>query len=125
MLSWIEARIAVTLFCYKPSCFSYVNDHVHGLVSLRIPRFAMKSRKICNRKVGGGGGGGGGREVLELLFTGYVPLASKSPYPIWSILWPIIDPILVTFGQICNFRDPNLVTFYLCVYLIDPLNRSS
>ena len=28
------------------------------------------------------------------------------------ILWPIIDPILVTFGQICNFRDPNLVTFY-------------
>ena len=22
------------------------------------------------------------------------------------------DPILVTFGQICNFRKPNLVTFY-------------
>ena len=22
-----------------------------------------------------------------------------------------MDPILVTFGQICNFRDPNLVTF--------------
>ena len=32
--------------------------------------------------------------------------------PLQSILWPIIDPILVTFGQICNFRDPNLVTFY-------------
>ena len=29
-----------------------------------------------------------------------------------------IDPILVTFGQTCNFRDPNLVTFYLCIYLI-------
>ena len=26
-------------------------------------------------------------------------------------------PILVTFGQICNFRDPTLVTFYLCIYL--------
>ena len=26
--------------------------------------------------------------------------------------------LIVTFGQICNFRDPNLVTFYLCVYLI-------
>ena len=23
-----------------------------------------------------------------------------------------MDPILVTFEQICNFRDPNLVTFY-------------
>ena len=34
-------------------------------------------------------------------------------------------PILVTLGQICNFCDPNLVTFYLFVYLINPLNRSS
>ena len=24
----------------------------------------------------------------------------------------------VTFGQICNFRNPNLVTFCLCMYLI-------
>ena len=24
----------------------------------------------------------------------------------------IIDPILVTFGQKINFRDPNLVTFF-------------
>ena len=35
-----------------------------------------------------------------------------APSPLRSIPWPIIDPILVTFGQICNFRDPNLVTFY-------------
>ena len=27
------------------------------------------------------------------------------------MLWPIIEPILVTFGKICYFRDPNLVTF--------------
>ena len=27
----------MTLFGNKPSCFSYVNDHVHGLVSMRIP----------------------------------------------------------------------------------------
>ena len=33
-------------------------------------------------------------------------------------MWPIIDPFLVTFGQMSNFRDPNLVTFYLCIYLI-------
>ena len=30
----------------------------------------------------------------------------------------IADSILATFGHICNFRDPNLVTFYLCMYLI-------
>ena len=35
-----------------------------------------------------------------------------------------IDPILVTFGP-CNFCDPNLVIFYLCIYLINALNRSS
>ena len=36
----------MTLFCYKPSCFSYVDDRVHGLVSMRIPRFE-------HEKVGG------------------------------------------------------------------------
>ena len=36
-----------------------------------------------------------------------------------------LDPILFTLGQICNFCDPNLVTFYLFIYLINPLNRSS
>ena len=36
----------------------------------------------------------------------------RAPTPLQSILWPIIDLILVTFGQICNFCDPNLVTFY-------------
>ena len=42
----------------------------------------------------------------------------RAPTPLQSILCPVIDPILVTFGQICNFRDPNLVTFYLCIYLM-------
>ena len=52
--------------------------------------------------------------VIGLVFAGYVLLASQSPYPIifYSILWPIIDHMLTTFGQICYFRDPNLVTFY-------------
>ena len=35
-----------------------------------------------------------------------------------GVLGLIIDPILVTFRQICNFRNPILVTFYLCIYLI-------
>ena len=34
--------------------------------------------------------------------------------PLDSILRPIIDPILVTFRHVGNFRDPNLVTFSLC-----------
>ena len=55
--------------------------------------------------------------LLVLIFAGYVwPL--RAPTPLQSILWPIIDPILVTFGQICNFCVPNLVTFYLRIYLI-------
>ena len=34
-----------------------------------------------------------------LFFAGYVPLASQNPNPLYSILWLIIDPILVTFGR--------------------------
>ena len=45
----------------------------------------------------------------------HLPL--RTPTALWSILlWPIIDPILVTFGQICNFRDPSLVNFYIYFY---------
>ena len=42
----------------------------------------------------------------------YVPLASQSPYVIIVYFVANLDPISVTFGQVCNFRDPNLVTFY-------------
>ena len=31
--------------------------------------------------------------ILGLMFAGYVPLASQSPYPIIVYFWPIIDPI--------------------------------
>ena len=51
-----------------------------------------------------------GRVVLELIFAWCVPLASQSPYPI--IVYSVANPILVTFGQIFNFLDPNFVTFY-------------
>ena len=52
-------------------------------------------------------GEGGG--ILGLIFAGYVPL--RAPTPLYSILWPIIVPILVTFGQLCHFCDPNLFSF--------------
>ena len=46
---WIEARLAVTLFCYKPCCFSYVNDHVFtGLLAWEHD-LHMKSKKVCNK----------------------------------------------------------------------------
>ena len=41
-----------------------------------------------------------------------MPLASQSPYPIIVSSVANYRPILVTFRQICNFRDPNLVTYY-------------
>ena len=66
----------------------------------------LLSKKTVNaaltRKMNPARGGGGGG-VLGLTFARYVPLASQSPYPIivyfWSTLRPIINPILVTFGQ--------------------------
>ena len=54
-----------------------------------------------------------GRGILGLIFAGYVPLASQSPYPI--IVWACK----------CNFPDPNFSHFrlqcYWCTYLINPL----
>ena len=51
---------------------------------------------------GAGVGGGGG---LGLMFAGYAPLASQGPYLV--IVYSVANN-----RQICNFRDPNLVTFY-------------
>ena len=48
---------------------------------------------------------GGG--LLGSIFVGHVPLASQNSYPIiayfWSILWPTIGPMLVTFGHYSLF----------------------
>ena len=46
--------------------------------------------------------------LLGLIFAGYVPLASQSPYPTRVYSVANYRPHLVTFGQICNFRDPRL-----------------
>ena len=45
-----------------------------------------------------------------------MPLASQSPYPI--VVYSVANYRPHHFRQMCNFRDPNLVTFYLCIYLI-------
>ena len=60
------------------------------------------------------------------MFAGYVPLASRSPYPITVYFLANYRPHLSHFLEnVIQFRDPNLVTFYLCIYLINPLKRSS
>ena len=38
------------------------------------------------------------------------PLRAPTSLKVYSLA--NLDPISVTFGQVCNFRDPNLVTFY-------------
>ena len=59
--------------------------------------------------------GAGG--VLGSVFAGYVPLAWRSPnFIIYFVANYRIH--LGHFGQVRNFCDPNLVTFYLCMYLI-------
>ena len=71
-------------------------------VGLEISLPTSKARKKCLKT----------RLVLGLIFAGYVLLASQSPQPI--IVYSVANyrPILVTLGQISNFRDPNSVTFY-------------
>ena len=71
--------------------------------------FILKVTKQCRRSPGG---------YLGEFLLGMCRWPLRVPTPLQSILWPIIDPISVTFGQICIFCDPNLVTFYLCIYLI-------
>ena len=61
-------------------------------------------------------GKGGG--LLGSILVGFVPLGPRALIPLRSILWPMTNSILVTFRQRCNLRDPNLVTFYLCMCLI-------
>ena len=46
---WTEASLEVTLFCYKPSSFSHVNDHCHmWLVLWEYYLLHLKSRKVCS-----------------------------------------------------------------------------
>ena len=62
--------------------------------------------------------------VLGLIFAGYVPLASQGSYPFKVYFLANYRPHLSHFFGKCNFRDPNLVTFYLCIYLINVVSRT-
>ena len=61
---------------------------------------------------------GGG--LLGFMFAGYVPLASQSPYPIKVYFLANYIPHLKHFLENVIFGpDPNLVTFFLYIYLIN------
>ena len=60
------------------------------------PFWGLPNRSPLNICEFPGGGGGG---LLGSIFAGYVPLASQISYSIIVFLWPIIDPILVTFEE--------------------------
>ena len=65
---------------------------------------------------------GAPRGVTCVNFCWVCAAGLSEPLPHYSLF---CGQLFVTFGQICNFWDPNLVTFYLRIYLINPLNRSS
>ena len=57
------------------SCFRWQKKYRYHLTEIFDRNFRTNGK--CSRGRGGGGGG-----VLGLIFAGYVPLASQSPYPI-------------------------------------------
>ena len=59
-----------------------------------------------------------GEGLLGLIFAKYVPLSSQGPYPIIVYFVSNYRPHLSHLLSKCNFRDPNLVTFYLFISLI-------
>ena len=41
----MEARLELTLFCYKPVCFSYVNNDEQKIVSIRTTCFTYENQE--------------------------------------------------------------------------------
>ena len=69
--------------------------------------------------VGGGGGVGSWVNVCWVCAA-----VLSEPLPYYSLfLFQLYTPAQSLFGK-CNFRDPNLVTFYLCIYLINVVSRT-
>ena len=57
--------------------------------------------------------------LLEYGFAGYVPLVSHNPYAI--IVNSVANYRLrISHFCKCNFHDPTLVTFCICIHLIKP-----
>ena len=84
--------------CKKPEKKSGLQRNVFNCTDGSVMHIANVTCAVCRGKQDVFPQGRRG-QVLGLIFAGYVPLASQSPYPITVNFWPVIDPILVTFGQ--------------------------
>ena len=105
----------ITILGYKLSSFTpYTGELLcrHKKKAYPIGLHFTQRRVISVRKSPG--------RLLELIFAGLSePQRAHSPYPIIFYFVANLDPILVTFGQICNFRHPNC-HFHFLFSWIDP-----
>ena len=86
-------------------------------------RFPVKEDSDIFYTIYSGGGGGGGYLGYSLMGMCRWPLTAPIPSVVYSV--SNYRPHLSHFWANVNFRDPNLVVFYLCIYLVNPLKRSS
>ena len=92
---------------------------LRDMIPCRIRNPGNFSFGIWNRhdsEMGRGGGGGVGRWILELIFAGYVPLASRSPYPIIVHSVANYRPYLSHFWSSVKFSRSQF-SHFLFVYL--------
>ena len=81
----------------------------NSFYSCPVSLVGSSKREFAEYRLEWGGAGGG---VLGLIFAGYVPLASESPYPIKVYSGATYGPHLSHFWANMQFSRTNLVTFY-------------
>ena len=75
----------------------------NSFYSCPVSLVGSSKREFAEYRLGG---------VLGLIFAGYVPLASESPYPIKVYSGATYRPHLSHFWANMQFSRTNLVTFY-------------
>ena len=100
---WIEATMAVTLFSYKHSCCSYVNDHVHGQVAWEIPSLGP-----CSALGKKGGKIGERSESRGYVWRGKTNLVPRAlfPKPGKSALWTRLGKDHLPRPPLGSLRSP-------------------
>ena len=70
-----------------------------------VRKLCLGSRQLKSRVTEGPSVGVGACWV-NFWWVSSAGLSEPPPFTVYSVMWPIIDPILVTFEQIRNFRYP-------------------
>ena len=96
---WVEKLYCLLLFNCKIYTLPLTPLEVSGFVSRRILPFPIRwCRGKYHTTDSGGGGGSRGGELGLICWVCATPIRTP-PTPLQCILWPVIDPISVTFGQ--------------------------